>query len=91
MVEATPIRFKVDPRDVPPAKAARRLHLTEAEFFDKLDQLHGRGFPNADPVTGHFDLRAIDTWMDLRHGELFKASQPTFSASAHQASLHKTA
>jgi hypothetical protein len=26
------IRYRIDPRDVPPNKAARRLHLTLARF-----------------------------------------------------------
>jgi hypothetical protein len=62
------IRFPVDPRDIPPEKAARRLHLTPAEFEAKLPELLARSFPPPDPTTGHFDLRAIDMWMDARSG-----------------------
>ena len=62
------IRFPVYPRDVPAAKAARRLHLTLAEFEDRLPRLKARGFPSADPDTGFFDLKAIDAWMDARSG-----------------------
>ena len=61
------IRFRVDPRDVPAEKAARRLHLTLGEFTAKLPDLLVRGFPGPDPTTGMFDLAAIDAWMDARH------------------------
>src|SRR5262245_39979078 len=64
---ASPIRFRIDPRDVPAEKAARRLHLTPGEFAAKLPELLARGFPAADPTTGMYDLRAIDAWMDARH------------------------
>jgi len=62
------IRFRVDPRDVPPDKAARRLHLTPAEFSIKLPELLARGFPQPDLTTGMYDLAAIDEWMTARHG-----------------------
>lgn len=58
------IRFKVEPRLVPPNKAARRLHLTHSEFQSKLRNLIQHGFPHPCPVTGHFDLVAIDNWLD---------------------------
>ncbi len=63
---ASRIRFPVDPRDVPPEKAARRLHLTLDEFESKLAHLRDRGFPGPDPTTGMYDLKAIDAWMDRR-------------------------
>jgi hypothetical protein len=62
------IRFKIDPRDVPPSKAARRLHLTLDEFRQKLAELELRGFPRADPTTGNYYLPAIDQWMAFRTG-----------------------
>jgi hypothetical protein len=66
---STIIRFRVDPRDVPAEKAARRLHLTPAEFGAKLPELLARGFPAPDPTTGMYDLDAIDRWMTARHGQ----------------------
>lgn len=60
------IRYPVAPRDVPAHKAARRLHLTEAEFHAKQQALFERGFPRPDPTTGMYDLVAIDAWMDAR-------------------------
>jgi hypothetical protein len=63
------IRFRVDPRDVPAEKAARRLHLTLAEFETKLAELLARDFPGPDPTTGMFDLDAIDQWRAARHGK----------------------
>src|SRR5690606_9130818 len=42
---AVTIRFQVDPRDVPPEKAARRLGLTLERFEDLLPRLLARGFP----------------------------------------------
>jgi hypothetical protein len=65
---ANAIRFAVDPRDVPPVKAARRLHLTLAEFEEMLPQLLARGFPRPDITTGMYDLKAIDAWQDARSG-----------------------
>jgi hypothetical protein len=63
---AAKIRFKVEPRDIPSAKAARRLHLSADEFRAKLPELLRRGFPPADPTTGMFYLPAIDQWMASR-------------------------
>jgi hypothetical protein len=62
------IRFTVEPRLVPAQKAARRLHLTEVEFREKLPALLRAGFPAACSITGHYDLKAIDTWLDARAG-----------------------
>lgn len=71
---ATGIRFRLDPRDVPAAKAARRLGLTEAGFDLKKERLFARGFPKPDPDTGLYDLKAIEDWMDRRSG-LTRAAQ----------------
>lgn len=68
---AAAVRFRVDPADVPAAKAARRLHLTAAEFDRVLPKLLARGFPAPDPDTGHFSLEAIDAWRRQRHPALF--------------------
>lgn len=65
------LRFHVEPRDVPAHAAARRLGLTETEFRHQLPLLEARGFPAADPTTGHFDLDAIDEWRKRRHPKLF--------------------
>ncbi|WP_049810660.1 hypothetical protein [Bradyrhizobium japonicum] len=62
------IRFAVEPRLARAQKAAGRLHLTEAEFREKLDALLRVGFPAACSITGHFDLKAIDEWLDRRAG-----------------------
>ena len=62
------IRLRVDPRDIPADKAARRLGLTVAAFEEVKDRLFARGFPRPDPDTGLFDLKAIDDWMDRRSG-----------------------
>jgi hypothetical protein len=63
----TDIRFRVEPRDVPIEKAARRLHLTKRQFGKILSELFSRGFPPPDATTGMFYLKAIDAWMDERH------------------------
>jgi len=65
------IRFRTEIRDVPRREAARHLGLEEAVFVEKLPSLIERGFPRADPDTGHFDLYAIDRWLDGRHPHLF--------------------
>ncbi len=62
------VRFPIEPRYVPPQKAARRLHITAAQFVDKAPALEALGFPLPCPVTGHYDLKAIDAWMDMRAG-----------------------
>jgi hypothetical protein len=67
MFHSSRIRFRIDPRDVPLEKAARRLHLTPGDFQTKLPALVARGFPQPDPTTGMFDLAAIDEWMTARH------------------------
>ena len=67
----THLRSSVEPRDVPAEKAARRLHLSASEFGNLLPQLVQRGFPEADPTTGMYDLDAIDAWRRSRHPHLF--------------------
>ena len=65
------MRFRIEPRDVPLQVAARRLGKTRAELESVLPDLLARGFPQADPTTGNFDLAAIDRWCDARHPHLF--------------------
>jgi hypothetical protein len=65
------IRYRVDPGDVPPEKAALRLGLRLDQFNEMLPRLLARGFPSADPDTGFFDLDAIDAWRRSRHHHLF--------------------
>jgi hypothetical protein len=65
------MRFRIEPRDVPLEVAARRLGKTHAEFEAALPDLLARGFPQADPTTGNFDLVAIDRWCDARYPHLF--------------------
>jgi hypothetical protein len=74
------VRFRVDPGDVPPEKAARRLHLTVERFNEVLPRLLARGFPPADPDTGNFDLEAIDQWRKLRTPALFALTPPPTGA-----------
>jgi hypothetical protein len=73
------IRFRVEPRLVPPVKAARLLHLTLPEFEAKRTALHGAGMPSPCPVTGHFDLKALGAWLDRSAG-LAVASGPVTAA-----------
>jgi hypothetical protein len=58
------IRFRIDPRDVPPDKAARRLHITQAEFDVVLEELIAPGFPRPDPTAGMFDLTVVEVPLD---------------------------
>lgn len=62
------IRFAVQPRLAPPKIAARRLALDLDSFRKMLPELLKRGFPAPCPVTGHFDLVAIDAYLDRRAG-----------------------
>jgi hypothetical protein len=66
--KASGIRIRVDPRDVPKDKAARRLGLSVADFEAIEDRLYARGFPRPDPDTRLFDLKAVEDWMDRRSG-----------------------
>jgi hypothetical protein len=67
------VRFRTSPRDVPPVEAARRLGLSLGAFLKSLPDLRERGFPEPDSTTGHYDLKAVDAWMDRRSG--FEGSQ----------------
>lgn len=73
MTAPTPsrVRFTVDPGDVSPEKAARHMHMTIAEFKEKLPELLDRGFPPADPTTGNYDLDAIKLWRAARFPRLY--------------------
>jgi hypothetical protein len=70
------MRFRVEPRDVPPPIAARRLGKSEAEFEAVLPNLIERGFPKPNPDTGNFDLDAIDVWRRSRYPHLFLTEAP---------------
>lgn len=65
------MRFRVEPRDVPPEMGARRIGLSLVEYREKRTDLEARGFPKPDPTTGNLDLDAIDQWRRRRHPELF--------------------
>lgn len=67
------MRFHVQPRCVPPPVAARRLGLTLTQFEQALPPMRDRGFPLPDPVTGNYDLEAIDRYIAGRNPELFGA------------------
>ena len=62
------VRFRVDPRGISREKAARRLGIDVTHFDLIEDDLYAQGFPRADPLTGMWDLKAIDAWMDARSG-----------------------
>jgi hypothetical protein len=92
MTAPTPseVRFRVDPADVPPEKAARRMHLSLEKFNEVLPRLLARGFPPPDPDTGNFGLEAIDQWRKLRTPSLFgltPAPPSDQSAAAEAGSL----
>jgi hypothetical protein len=65
------MRFHVEPLDIPPVAAARRLGLTLEQFQGALPDLLRRGFPAPDETTGHFCLEAIDRWRVKRFPQLF--------------------
>ena len=68
MPASLPVRFAIEPADIPPEKVARRLHLTPAAFDTLKARLFARGFPLPDPDTGNYDLEAVDRWRKLRPG-----------------------
>ena len=57
--------------DVPRAIVALRLGLTVSDFELRRPELERRGFPAADPTTGHYCIEAVDRWRCLRHPRLF--------------------
>lgn len=66
------LRFKLPPGgDVPPITAARRLGLSLDEFNRLLPGLLQAHFPAADPITGNYDLDAIDVWRRGRYPHLY--------------------
>jgi hypothetical protein len=65
------MRFHIEPRDVSEKAAAHRLGLTIEQFREKLPALLQRGFPAADPTTGHFCIEAVDEWRLRRFPMLF--------------------
>lgn len=77
------VRCRIDPRDVPPIKAARRLGLSLSEFEAKLQSLRMRGFPAPDETTGFYDLKKIDQWMDDRDG-LKRLTSPGIAEDARE-------
>jgi len=81
------VRFPVQPRLVPPAKAARYLHLTLPEFLELLPALHQQGFPKACAITGNYDMVAIDAWQDKRSGLAGGAASAQTSADIAKARL----
>lgn len=62
------MRFHVTPRCVPANYAARRLGISEVVFLQMEPRLRQNGFPLPDPVTGNYDLVAIEAWLDRRSG-----------------------
>lgn len=65
------MRFHVKPRCVPTSAAARRLGLSERDFKDRLQDFERAGFPKADPVSGHYDIEAIDRYIEARNPSYF--------------------
>ena len=70
------MRFHVEPRDIAPEMAARRLGLSLVQFEEKLPALLQRGFPAADPTTGQYCIEAIDQWRLRRFPQLFPPEGP---------------
>ena len=60
-----------DRGDVPRAIIALRLGLTVSDFELRRPELERRGFPAADPTTGHYCIEAVDRWRLRRHPRLF--------------------
>ena len=72
--------------DVPAAAVAELLGLSVADFHAKLNELHERGFPCADPTTGLYCIEAVDRWRLRRHAQLFP-ELTTAPAAAHAAAV----
>jgi hypothetical protein len=57
--------------DVSRSIIALRLGLALPDFNLQLPELEKRGFPLADPTTGHYCIEAVDRWRLRRHAKLF--------------------
>ena len=68
--------------DIPAAAVAALLGLSVSDFHAKIEQLHERGFPGADPTTGLYCAEAVDRWRLRRHPQLFP-ELTTVPAAAH--------
>jgi hypothetical protein len=79
--QSASVRFPLRPRLVPPAKVARWLFLSVDDFRTLLPKLRLEGFPAPCPVTGHYDLLALEAWQDKRSG-LAGAIAPTTGSEA---------
>lgn len=85
------MRFHIAPRDVPPAVAARRMGMTLDAFLKALPAFKEHGFPTADPVSGNFDLQAIDRYCDARNPRLFRTDDPTEAVNAKDVVMQRLA
>jgi len=86
------MRFKLPPGgDVPPVVAARRLGLSLEAFTAALPALQQRhpAFPSADPVTGNYDLDAIDAWRRARYPQLYESSPQGGARNAKDVVRHR--
>lgn len=79
------LRFRIDPGDVPPLAAARKMGLSVDVFREQLPDLLARGFPQADPTTGNYDLDAINEWRRARYPHLYRGPSLTTNQSARNA------
>ena len=69
MTRRRPRLFETTPnRGATAFEIATYLGLTETALSEKLDELAAAGFPFPDPLTGRYDVKAIDLWLDCRSG-----------------------
>lgn len=83
----TEMRFHVNPRCVPEHVAARRIGLTVSAFLQLKPELRKSGFPLPDPVTGNYDLKAIEAWLDRRSGLLQQGTRAIDAADGFEQRL----
>ncbi|MEK1887958.1 MAG: hypothetical protein AAAB35_10380 [Phyllobacterium sp.] len=62
------IRYRIDPRLIPPQKVARRLGVSYECFKSAIPQLEASGFPRPVNVLGNYCLQAVDKWIDIQSG-----------------------
>lgn len=77
------IRYRIDPRMIPPQKVARRLGVSYEQFVASVPELERQGFPKPVRVLGNYCLQAVDNWIDAQSG----LTTPTDPASARQEML----
>lgn len=73
--------FTPEPRGWTTFQVSTYLGISEASFRSQAAAYERAGFPKPNTITGRYDRRAIDRWLDEQSG-LRDHSEPTTSKAA---------